>query len=370
LNRKGNIKIGCYLRNIGISGGVKVVLQHARMIQELGYDTVMITKRVEEVAFIPPEVRVEEVKDMADLPACDIYTGTQFRDVKALYETVKAKVIHISHLDERVDYRARLSGESLTDKYRRTGPFSFAERYFDRLKFRKRIREIESVYRLPTIKAAISKHLAQIVEREYGQKCVLIQNGIDPRVFYPDAARPWGEGGRVRILSIGSMHVGFKGIPDTLDAVRTLRKEGRKVELIRVSPTGPAAEERGTALVDRFYTGLDEKSVAALYRESDIFISSSLEGEGFGLPAIEALMSGTPAILTEISSYLNFDERHDFASFVPVHSPEEIARGVAALMDDAGLRQRRIQRGFEVASNFTLEKTKEALGRFLEEVTG
>ena len=68
--------------------------------------------------------------------------------------------------------------------------------------------------------------------------------------------------------------------------------------------------------------------MAALYRDTDVFISSSLEGEGFGLPAVEALASGVPAILTDISSYGNMDNTHDFACFVPPREPEEIATAV------------------------------------------
>ena len=73
----------------------------------------------------------------------------------------------------------------------------------DLMKFKKRIKEIESIYALPTVKAAVSKHLVELLEKRYQQKCFLIQNGIDTHIFYPDGRRVWGENPRIRILSVG-----------------------------------------------------------------------------------------------------------------------------------------------------------------------
>ena len=234
--------------------------------------------------------------------------------------------------------------------------------------FEKRIREIESIYALPTMKAAVSKHLAELIEKRYHQKCGLVQNGIDPRIFYPDGNRIWGENGEIRILSVGSMQVGFKGIPDALQSVRILKEKGIPVKFTRVSPHPPSEREEVGKVVDQYYMNLKEQEMAELYRGVDIFISSSLEGEGFGLPAMEALASGTPSILTEISSYRNFGTERDFAYFVPTHRPDRIADGVVAFIEDKKLREKCVDRGISVAKGFTLERTKQDLGDFLKEL--
>jgi glycosyltransferase involved in cell wall biosynthesis len=121
-------------------------------------------------------------------------------------------------------------------------------------------------------------------------------------------------------------------------------------------------------VVDQYYMNLREREMADLYRHVDIFISSSLEGEEFGLPAMEALASGVPSILTEISSYRNFGERRDFAYFVPTHRPDKIAEGVLTFMEDRGLREKCIERGMSVSKGFTLERTKMDLLNFLKEL--
>lgn len=371
------MKIGYYIRNYvlkdtfgksAISGGVKVVSQHVKLLNEMGYETLLVTRNMQTDANLA-ELNLYEkpilVKADDDIPECDIYVGTLYRDVKELFQRGKGRAVHLCQGYEPIDFESRIKGEVITEKYLRKGFFSIW-RYVDILKFKKRIREIESDYALPTVKAAVSKHLAELIQKRYHQKCFIIQNGIDPNVFHHNKRRIWGENGRIRILSVGPIQVGFKGIPDTLQAIKILKDKGIALEFIRVSPQPPSAKEEVGKLVDQYYMNLKEKEMAELYRDIDIFISSSLEGEGFGLPAVEALASGVPSILTEISSYKNFYEKMDFAYFVPTHRPDKIAEGVLTFIKDREFRERCRERGLDVSKEFTLERTKKDLLNFVE----
>jgi glycosyltransferase involved in cell wall biosynthesis len=373
------MKIGYFIRNYAvkdrygkpaISGGVKVFSQHVKLLNEIGYETLLLTRNMQIDSNLT-ELNLYEkptlVKTDDDIPDCDIYVGSVYRDVKMLYQMGMGKVIHLCQTYEPIDYMSRIKNEAITEKYLRKGVFSIW-RYIDVLKFKRRIKEIESIYALPTGKAAVSKHLAELIEKRYGQKCFLIQNGIDSNIFYPNEERIWGENGRTRILSVGPINVGCKGIPDTLQSIKILKDKGIKMEFIRVSPEPPSEREEVEKVVDQYYINLKEKEMAELYRSTDIFISSSLEGEGFGLPAMEALASGVPSILTEISSYKNFDTRRDFAYFVPTHRPDRIAEGVLTFIKDKGFRERCRERGISVSKGFTLERTKQDLLNFMREL--
>ncbi len=361
------MKIGFFISTIGISGGIKVVLQHVTILKKMGYDVVLITREIEEklnVSDAPAALIVS--KGDNDVPDCDLWIGTRTRDVEYLFKHMRGKVVHLCQGYEPMMYMARIKKEFMPEKYSKRGVLSLIRQYLDLMKSKRKIRRVESVYALPTIKAAVSKHLVALIEKKYSQRCFLLQNGIDTGVFYPDDRRVWGKNGNIRILSVGSMHVGFKGINDILAAVKLLKDKGVNVSLIRISPTSPSKRELDGRIVDEFYEGLKEKEMAARYRDADIFISSSHEIEGFGLPAMEALASGIPAILTEISSYKNFDEKQDFAYFVPTHRPDKIVEGVLALMNNEELRKKRIRRGLGVAKNYTLETTKEHLSNFVQ----
>jgi glycosyltransferase involved in cell wall biosynthesis len=373
------MKIGYFIRNYvledrygksAISGGVKVVSQHVKLLNEMGYEALLMTRTMQRDSKLA-ELNLYEkptlVKTDDDIPDCDVYVGSLYNDMKGLFQRGKGKVVHLCQGYEPIDFTSRIEGEAITGRYLRKGVFSIW-RYIDVLKFKRRIKEIESIYALPTVKAAVSKHLAELIQKRYRQKCFLIQNGIDPNIFYPDERRILGEKGRIRILSVGPIDVGFKGIPDTLQSIKILKDKGIKLEFIRVSPHPPSEREEVGKGVDQYYINLKEKEMAELYRNTDIFISSSLEGEGFGLPAMEALASGVPSILTEISSYKNFDARRDFAYFVPTHRPDRIAEGVLTFIEDRGLRERYRERGISVSSGFTLERTKQDLLNFVREL--
>jgi len=374
------MKIGYFIRTLAARdvtgrvikfGGVKVFLQHVRLLNEMGYETALIAGKVapdvnlaEELDF-NGELIIAKTDELFDIKNFDLVVGTLFSDVKMLFEKKKGKVVHLCQGYEPIDILSRITGEVRTEKYLRRGLFSILRSYIDQLKFKRRIHEIESIYGLPTTKAAVSKHLVDLIEKRYSQKCFLIRNGIDSSIFYPGERRIWGEGGKIKILSVGSCHVGFKGIPDTLQAIRILKDKGIDVELIRVSPHPPSKQEKNASVVDKYYMNLKEEEMAELYRKTDIFVSSSLEGEGFGLPAIEALACGVPSILTEISSYINFDDDRDFACFVPVHRPDRIAEAIFTLIENRKLRERCVEKGRRVAEKFTLERTKQDLFNFV-----
>jgi len=362
------MKIGYFISSIGISGGIKVVLQHVTLLREMGYEAVFLTRKIEKKWDVSEQLMISKSDNLDDVPDCDIYVGTHFSDVEHLFRHKGRKVVHLCQGYEPIKYMIRVKEEFLPEKYERRSVLSIMRRYLDIMKYKRKIRRVESVYALPTIKAAISKHLVELIGKIYRQKCFLIQNGIDTGIFYPDEKRIWGKNGNIRILSVGSMHVGFKGIQDTLTAIKLLKDKGLNVKLIRVSPTSPSKRELDGMIVDEFYEGLKEKEMADLYRNTDIFISSSLEVEGFGLPAMEALGSGVPSILTEISSYKNFDEKRDFAYFVTTHRPDKIVEGVLTFIENKEFRENCMKRGLMVAKNHTLEITRNHLLNFMKEL--
>ena len=376
------MKIGYFIRTYvgkdtegkpGFSGGIKIFSQHVKLLNGMGYETLLITR------YLPAGLNLAElnlyekptvVNAAGDFPECDLYVGTALGDVKELFRKRKRMVVHLCQGYEPIDYRLRIRGEVNKKRYLGKGIFSILLKHADLLKFKRRIKRIESLYALPTIKAAVSRHLVELLERRFRQKCFLIQNGIDPNIFYPRERRAWRENGRIKILSVGPMQVGSKGIPDVLQSIKILRDKGIPLEFTRVSAYPPSEREEVGKAVDYYCMNLREQEMAELYRRVDIFISSSLEGEGFGLPAMEALASGVPCILTEISSHKNFDVQRDFAYFVPIHRPDRIAEGVLAFIEDKNLRAKCVDRGIEVAKGFTLERTKQDLTNFMKGVMG
>lgn len=231
------MRVGCFIRNYVVrgsdgkptfSGGVKVISQHVKMLNEEGIETLLLTMNVQAQSELEdlglynyPTV----IRRIEDFPDCNLYVGSRISDVKMIFQRYKDKVVHLCQGYEPDDYVSRIKGGVLTEKYLKKSKIL---KYLYRWKFNKRIRENQSIYALPTIKAAVSKHLCDLIKEKYQQPCFLIPNGFDPKVFYPNPKRVWGSDGRIRILSVGPITVGFKGIPDTLEAIKILKKKKLK----------------------------------------------------------------------------------------------------------------------------------------------
>ena len=105
--------------------------------------------------------------------------------------------------------------------------------------------------------------------------------------------------------------------------------------------------------------------MADLYRRATS-LSRIDRDRGFRSPPVEAMSTGTPVILTRISPFFAFDDVHDFAYFVDVHRPQEIAQSITDIAGDSGLRSALVRRGFEVSARYRLS----SVGKQLEGIIG
>ncbi|MBX5486840.1 MAG: glycosyltransferase family 4 protein [Mycolicibacterium hassiacum] len=119
--------------------------------------------------------------------------------------------------------------------------------------------------------------------------------GVDTKLFQPREGRV-----RNRIIAIASADVPLKGVSHLLHAVARLRVE-RDVELqlvTKLEPNGPTEKliaELGISDIVHTSSGLSDEELAALLASAEVACIPSLY-EGFSLPAVEAMASGTPIV--------------------------------------------------------------------------
>ena len=110
---------------------------------------------------------------------------------------------------------------------------------------------------------------------------------------------------------------------------------------------------------------VDEADKPSLYRLADVFVYPS-SYEGFGLPVIEAMASGTPVVARDIPV---MREIAADAAYL-VGDARAMGAAILSLLLDAPLRETQISRGLAQATNFSWRKTaKETLGVY-EQVLG
>jgi glycosyltransferase involved in cell wall biosynthesis len=100
----------------------------------------------------------------------------------------------------------------------------------------------------------------------------------------------------------------------------------------------------------RFLGYLPEETLAVMYRLAGVFVFPSLY-EGFGLPPLEAMASGTPVVTSNVSSLP--EVAGDAAVLVNPYDPEAIAEGIYRVLTDEQLRRGLRQRGVARARQFS-----------------
>jgi glycosyltransferase involved in cell wall biosynthesis len=104
----------------------------------------------------------------------------------------------------------------------------------------------------------------------------------------------------------------------------------------------------------RFLGYLPEETLAVMYRLAGVFVFPSLY-EGFGLPPLEAMASGTPVVTSNVSSLP--EVAGDAAVLVDPYDPHAIADGIYQVLTDEQLRRDLRRKGVARAGMFSWEQS-------------
>ena len=101
---------------------------------------------------------------------------------------------------------------------------------------------------------------------------------------------------------------------------------------------------------------VDDAVLAALYRNAQAFVFPSLY-EGFGIPILESMQMGCPAIVSDRSSFPEVAD--DAAVYFDPDNTESIVDAIQRVLKDSALRQRLRDLGFKRERQFSWRKTAE-----------
>lgn len=126
--------------------------------------------------------------------------------------------------------------------------------------------------------------------------------GVNTELFRPGSS-PRRPG---RVMAIASADTPLKGVSTLLHAVAKLRTS-RDLELRLVAkvetngPTHKLIAELGISDIVHIASGLSDADLAALFASAEVACIPSLY-EGFSLPAVEAMASGTPIVASRVGA--------------------------------------------------------------------
>lgn len=330
------MKVIYLLEGAGIFGGVKVVLEHARLLRQAGIDA--------EAVFLgpPPEWFGPNTGFYRQVPAlsaeavgpADLVVGTMWRTVPIAQSFPEAAIGHLCQCYEGLYEPIRPQWQ-----------------------------EIEAVYSLPTLKMAVSPHLVDLVEQRFGQRCHFVPQPFDSDLFSPPTANQPRD--VFRVLIAGQWDLDIKGVEWAMNALAPLRDESPRIELVRLALDAPGAEVAAWPNAER-HIAVPPQVVAQVMASVDLYVSASTPVEGFGLPALEALGCGRPTLLSDIPAYRSLDPNGASGLRFALGDTLGFVKAVRRLRDDPRLRQRFGRAGRLLAEQYSRPRTLKALLRALE----
>jgi glycosyltransferase involved in cell wall biosynthesis len=197
--------------------------------------------------------------------------------------------------------------------------------------------------RMPRI-VVVSENSIRDIHADMGvsyDRMRLVPVGVDPDLFRPQphvSRRPG------RLITTASADVALKGLAYLLEAMAKLRTE-RDVTLTIIGKPRPG---KSMDLIDRlglrphieFVSGVSDERIVELYAEAELAVVPSLY-EGFSLPAIEAMCTGTPLVATDGGALPEVTGADgDTVLQCRAGDVESLAGALCRGLDDAGLRER------------------------------
>jgi len=282
-----------------VSGGARIIAGHAQRLAERGHDVVIVAKRTRRLTFkerakawlqrkpatIPAEHSHVALSGVPfhvpnhwgpvgeeDVPDADVIIATWWETAEWIlpFSPAKgAKVHFIQHYE------------------------AFPELPVDR---------VDEVWRLPISKIAVAQWLVDLGREKFGiEHIALVPNSVDHQ-FFNAPARSKSDPPTIGFLF---HEVPFKDLPTTIAAARRIKQARPEAKFLSF---GAARPDDGQLPPDtEFHYLPTQEKIAEIYRRCDVWLSTS-RTEGFNLPPLEAMASGSPAVCAKTGRPLEIIE--------------------------------------------------------------
>ena len=154
--------------------------------------------------------------------------------------------------------------------------------------------------------------------------------------------------------------MGLKNLPLTLAAWHALDEPRPELRLFGAEPE--LANEPGVV----YERTPPDNRLGELFCEASVFVQTSTH-EGFCLPILEAMASGTPVVCTDADGNRDFCVDGENCLMVADRS-EDVAAAVTRLLTDPALAKRLAAAGTRTAGEYAWESRIDELERFFSDV--
>jgi O-antigen biosynthesis protein len=302
------LNVAFLVNDLQLSGGVGVVVEHARQLPGHGIATTLVLARERD----DPDWRFRGLGDVEVLSLAqarerrfDVAVATWWETTEALFELdARRRAYFVQSLEDRFYY---------PDDPQRLGA--------------------ALTHDLPVHIVTEARWIAQTLEElRPGLRPLLVRNGIPKDVFASPAALDVRLHGPLRVVIEGNPAVWFKGVGEALASVRQMTQP-RHVTVVAGSRDFDATG------VDEVVGPLEHEQMAALYARSDVVLKLSRVEGMFG-PPLEGFHLGATCVVSAVTGHEEYVEHGVNGMVVDWDDPRGTARTLDLLARDRALLHR------------------------------
>ena len=213
-----------------------------------------------------------------------------------------------------------------------------------------------------------SEYVKRKIVKRFGIKNVIVTpNGVDHSRFHPGAKQLKTGLPECYVLFVGSLEPG-KNLNLLLSAWNEIKDDFQEIGLIIAGVSGNVFRPvRLSHEIERvcFLGYVDDEALAGLYANAMLFVLPSHE-EGFGLPALEAMASGTPVITSDAGA-LSEVVGEAGVRFC-LSNPDGLSYALRECLSNARLRHELKEKGLARAREFSWQATAGLVWKHLHEI--
>lgn len=261
-----------------LGGGTKVVVQQARLLGDRGHQ-LTVAAEGPQPAWIEPWIRprtgprrtptiryLDLSRSAAELASQDLVVATYWTTIARAERLQAGPVAHFCQgFEEDLAHLAPQLGA------------------------------IREAYSRPLPALVVAPHLGRRLAEQFGRDSRLAPAPADLSVRRP---LRWGPRRSPWIAVCGIFEAPVKGIRTGLEALVGLG--GLAARLLRISALPCSAAERELRPADRYLAAVAPGEALRALAGCDLLLFTSLPGEGFGLPLLEAMQLGVPAVASRL----------------------------------------------------------------------
>ncbi len=313
----GPLRVVYLMPRTGPGGGARVLFEHANHTCHLGAEVTVVSHfprpdwfdlaaRFVEVPFGQPLC--------TSVPPCDVIVAGYWDEIIPARRLGIAPVVHfeqgVEHLFDEV-----------SEQWKRV---------------------IEASLAAADWTITIGENTENALAQRYGVFAHRIANAVDTDVFHPlSQSRD-----KPTVVFLGWDGTPFKGIDIARRVARGLAAQRPDIGVVWITPNAPLGAVMGETVVDP-----PQEVLARYLREASVYIGTS-RYESWGLPALEAMASGTPVVSTDNGGILTYGRDGENCLLVPVDDADGLLAAALRVLDDPGLAAGLVSSGLETASSY------------------